>query len=167
MPLEQLANIAEIFGMFVITITIIFLTMQMRQNTIAMRSAATREAHQQLAQYYEMLATNDDVRDTMIKGLSDPAALSETETSRFFSSMMIPSINFQNWIHQTQSGAMEGEILSSYSRLIQSATGTPGWRVFWEERKYVFSSTTQNHVEELVQRGPDRPYAPLGVSQDQ
>ena len=115
MPLEQLANIAEIFGMFVILITLIFLTIQMRQNTAAMRSAATREAHQQLAQYYEMHARNDAVRDTMIKGLSDPVALSETETSRFFSIMMIAAVNFQNWIIQTQSGAMEGEILSDRS----------------------------------------------------
>ena len=164
MPLDQLANIAEIFGMLVITITLIFLTIQVRQNTAAMRSAATREAHQQLAQYYELHARSDAVRDTMIKGLSDPVALSETETSRFFSIMMIAATNFQNWIIQSQSGAMEGDILNSYSKLIQSITDTPGFRAFWDERKYVFSQDVQNYVEELIQRGPDRPARPLGVS---
>ena len=43
------------------------------------------------------------------------------------------------------SGAMEGEILSSYSRLIQSVTDSPGWRAFWEERNYVFSSKTRKN----------------------
>ena len=39
MPLEQLANIAEIFGMLVISITLIFLIAQMRQNTKALHSS--------------------------------------------------------------------------------------------------------------------------------
>ena len=164
MPLEQLANIAEIFGMFVIAITLIFLTIQMRQNTVALRSAATREAHAQYARIYELFVTNDALRDTIVKGLSDPAALSETETSRFFAFWMVGTINFQNWVHQTHSGAMEGELLSSYSRLIQNMCDRPGFKAFWDERKFVFSPRTQNHVEELIQRGPDRPYRPLGVS---
>ncbi len=164
MPLEQLANIAEIFGMIVITITLIFLTIQMRQNTVALKSAATREAHMQYARLYEMLATNNAIRDTFVKGISDPAALSETETSRFFAFWMVSVINFQNWVHQTQSGAMEAELLSSYSRLVQNMSDTPGFKAFWEKRKFVFSPQTQNHIEELMQRGPDRPYRPLGVS---
>jgi len=39
MELQQLANIAEIFGMIVVAITLIFLTAQMRENTRATRSA--------------------------------------------------------------------------------------------------------------------------------
>lgn len=164
MPLEQLANIAEIFGMIVITITLIFLTVQMRQNTVALRSAATRDAHAQYAQIYELLATNDAIRDTFVKGISDPTALSETETSRFFAFWMVGTVNFQNWVHQTQSGAMEGEILSSYSRLLQDMSDTPGFKAFWEKRRYAFSLMTQNYMEEIIQRGSDRPYRPLGVS---
>jgi len=164
MPLEQLANIAEIFGMIVITITLIFMTVQMRQNTVALKSAATRETHAQYARLYEMLATNDAVRDTFLKGISDPAALSETDTSRFFSFWMVGTINVQNWLHQTQSGAMDPELLNSYSKMLQRVVSSPGWKVFWEDRKYVFSPQTQNHIEELMKRGPDRPYRPLGVS---
>ena len=130
MPLEQLANIAEIFGMIVITITLIFLTIQMRQNTVALKSAATRETHAEYARFYEMLATNDAARDTFVKGVSDPAALSETETSRFFSTWMMATIQFQNWLHQTQSGAMEPDLLNSYSKMLQNMMDTPGWKVF-------------------------------------
>ena len=164
MPLEQLANIAEIFGMIVITITLIFMTIQMRQNTVALKSAATRETHAQYARIYEMFVRNDAIRDTFVKGVSDPAALSETVTSRFFSFWMMSTIQFQNWVHQTQSGAMDPELLNSYSKMLQNLMDTPGWKVFWEDRKYIFSPMTQKYVEELIQRGSDRPFRPLGVS---
>ena len=39
MELQQLANIAEVFGMIVVAITLIFLTVQMRENTRATGSA--------------------------------------------------------------------------------------------------------------------------------
>ena len=39
MTLDQIANIAEIFGMIVVAITLIFLTAQMRENTRATKSA--------------------------------------------------------------------------------------------------------------------------------
>jgi hypothetical protein len=39
MGLQQLANIVEIFGMIVVAVTLIFLTIQMRENTRATRSA--------------------------------------------------------------------------------------------------------------------------------
>lgn len=164
MSLDQLANIAEIVGMLVIAITLIFLAIQMWQNTAALRSAATREAHAQYAQIYVTLATNDSVRDTFVKGISDPAALSETETSRFFSFWMVCTINYQNWVHQTQSGAMDRELLNSYSKVLQGMGDTPGFKVFWEERKYLFSASTKSHVEAAIQRGAEQPYRPLGVS---
>ena len=164
MPLEQLANIAEIFGMIVITITLIFLTIQMRQSTVALKSAATRETHAEFARFYELLATNDAVRDTFVKGISDPAALSETDTSRFFSLWMVATIQTQNWLHQTQSGAMDANLLNSFSKMLQNLVSSPGWKVFWEERKYIFSQELQNHMDELMQRGPDRPFRPLDVS---
>jgi hypothetical protein len=44
MPLEQLANIAEVFGMLIVAITLIFLTVQMRQNTRATKSATANES---------------------------------------------------------------------------------------------------------------------------
>jgi hypothetical protein len=164
MSLEQLANIAEIFGMIVITITLIFMTVQMRQNTDSLKSAATRETHAQFARIYEMLSTNDAVRDTFVKGIIDPAALSESDTSRFFSFLMMATIQSQNWVHQTQSGAMEPELLNSYSNMLQNMVDTPGWKAFWEDRKSTFSPMTQEYIEGLNQRGPDRPFRPLGVS---
>ena len=53
MPLEQIANIAEIVGMIVVAVTFIFLTLQMRQNTKALRSAAANTRSQYSDDYLE------------------------------------------------------------------------------------------------------------------
>ena len=48
MPIEQLAKIAEVFGMLLVAITLIFLTVQMRQHTKVLKSSAANSAHEQV-----------------------------------------------------------------------------------------------------------------------
>jgi hypothetical protein len=57
MPLEQLANVAEVFGMLIVAITLIFLTVQMRQNTRATKSATANESISMVAAWYRELET--------------------------------------------------------------------------------------------------------------
>jgi hypothetical protein len=44
--IEQLANIAEVLGMLLVAITLIFLTVQVRENTKALKSSAASSAHE-------------------------------------------------------------------------------------------------------------------------
>ena len=58
MELQQLANIAEIFGMIVVAITLIFLTIQMRENTRATRSANASTTAELTATWYYHISNN-------------------------------------------------------------------------------------------------------------
>ena len=73
MPLEQLANIAEILGMLVVAVTLIFLTLQMRQNTKALRSSAAQNAHEMAETIYSRIIEDADLTDIVLRGFSDPA----------------------------------------------------------------------------------------------
>ena len=76
MTIEQLANIAEVFGMILVAITLIFLTVQVRQNTKALKSSAASSAHEQVGtQLYRPLATDESLADIFVRGLDDPASL--------------------------------------------------------------------------------------------
>jgi len=83
MPLEQLANIAEVFGLLAVAVTLIFLTVQMRQNTKALHSTATHAAHEQTSNLYKSLSMDASLADLWIRGMHDPDSLSATETARF------------------------------------------------------------------------------------
>ena len=48
MIIEQLANIAEVYGLLVVAVTLVFLIVQMRQNTNALHSSAAHAMHDQV-----------------------------------------------------------------------------------------------------------------------
>ena len=106
MSLEQLANIAEVFGLIVVAITLILLTLQMHQNTKAPRSGAAHSAHDLVGnQIYGPLASDPSLAEKFLKGLDDPSCLSSVETARFFAFWQNATFTFQNRYYQWKQGA--------------------------------------------------------------
>jgi len=168
MPLDQLANIAEIFGVLVVAITFIFLTAQMRQTTKALHSSAAYTAHDQVGtQIYRPLATDASLADIFVKGLDDPSCLSPVETARFFAFWQNAVFTVQNWFYQWREGALDDEFWSSWSRILTDIYQSPGFRTFWETRKHLFSKDFTDYCEsEMFSKEPTRGYRPLGVQKE-
>ncbi len=82
MSLEQLANIAEVFGMLVVAITLIFLTLQMRQNTHAMKVASAQNFVDLYNTFTGHLSSNKELADLWYKGLSDYSSLTAGDRVR-------------------------------------------------------------------------------------
>ena len=168
MPLEQLANIAEIIGIFVVAITVIFLAIQMRQNTKMLRSTATQGAHDQMTSIYRPLMTDPSLTDLFMRGLNEPDKLSAVETGQFFSFWLHAFFIYQNWYFQTREGFMEEELLNGFSRLMTDLHQTPGLRNFWEQRKYVYAPAFVRYMDDdVVVRSPTSGYRPFTVAEEQ
>jgi hypothetical protein len=165
MPLEQLANIAEVFGMLVVAITLIFLTMQMRQNTKALQSSATHLTLDQVGiQIYGKLASDPSLADLFVRGLDDPLCLSSVETTRFFAFWQSAMFFVQNWYFQWRVGVLDDEFWSSWGKIMTDIYSTPGFRMFWEKRKYLFADDFTSYCEsEMFSKQPMQDYRPLGT----
>ncbi len=168
MPLDQLANIAEIFGMLVIAITLIFLTVQMRQRTKALHSSTAYAAHDQIgSQIYRPLASDHSLADLFVRGLDDPSCLSTVETGRFFAFWMNAVFTVQNWFYQWREGALDEAFWTSFSHILTDIHTSPGYRSFWEQRKYVFTEEFTNYCETaLFSKQPTPGYRPLGAPKE-
>ncbi len=99
MSLEQLANIAEVFGMIVVAVTLIFLTLQMRQNTKAQRSTTTHNANEMAVAIYNPIVMDEKVADIIMRGLRDPKLLTEVEMARFTAHWQNAFFTWQNWFY--------------------------------------------------------------------
>ncbi len=73
MPLEQLANIAEVFGTLIVAITLIYLTLQMRQNARNTRSATANESVSMVVAWYRELGNSERSSTLFYNALADPA----------------------------------------------------------------------------------------------
>jgi len=165
MTIEQLANIAEVFGMILVAITLIFLTVQVRQNTKAMKSSAASSAHEQVStQLYRPLATDESLADIFVRGLDDPSDLSAVETARFFAFWMNAIFTLQNWFYQWRQGALDEAFWTSFSIIMANNSPTPGFRLFWEQRKYLFAEDFVSYCEtNIFNQKPAADYRPLGT----
>ena len=168
MPLEQLANIAEIFGMLVISITLVFLIVQMRQNNKALHSSTAYSAHNQIGnQIYRPLESDHSLADVFLRGCDDPSCLSPVETVRFFAFFMNTVFTLQSAFYQWREGALDEAFWTSWSQIITNIHTGPGYRLFWEQRKYLFTEEFQTYCEtELFSRQPTPGYRPLGAPKE-
>lgn len=165
MTLDQIANVAEVIGTIIVVITVIYLTIQIRQTNKALRSNTAQATHDSVSMGYVTLATDGDLNRIFRKGCSDPSELTEDELGQFIAFWTFTMFATQNWFYQRATQALDEELTESWLRSIGAALQTPGFRFFWELRGYQFSNDLQIHVEELLAKPPIRPgYKPLGGS---
>ena len=70
----------------------------------------------------------------------------------------------QNWFFQWQEGALDETFWKSWSKIMVNNSPTPGFRLLWEQRCYLFSQEFTNYCEaEIFTKEPLLDYRPLGT----
>ncbi len=147
--------------------TLIFLTVQLRQGTVAVRSAATQAVQDQIANIYGAMATDSDLTEIYVRGTQHPSKLSVIETGRFMAFLTISLTAYQNMYFQKRSGAYDEHIFDGWIRLLANASCSPGFQAFWEQRSYMFSTDFRRYVESEVFNREIPGHPPLSMPADQ
>jgi len=150
MTLEQIAYLAEIIGTIVVVVTLIYLSIQVRQGAELLRSES-RQAQ----------VAND--QDGVFRIVEYP------EIGRLFSQVETPSfeekVRLQFWIigqmrareHewlQHRSGAMDEETWMSYRGVIYFLLGTKRARALWDMCSSYFNPDYAAMVDEMIKETP-------------
>jgi hypothetical protein len=88
MTLNDLANLGQIIGALAVVISLIYVALQIRQNTNAIRSATAQTVHEHFANWYHLIAADAELAQIAANGLRDYASLSEKEKVRFVATFM-------------------------------------------------------------------------------
>ena len=84
MSLQDLGAIGELIGAAAVVITLLYLVVQVRQNTRTVRSSASFSLNQALAEINGRWVSNDDgFTDLWLRGCADLASLNPVEHERF------------------------------------------------------------------------------------
>ncbi len=161
MTLDQYASIAEIFGLILVIVTLVFLAVQTRQNTQAMRAGTSQAIHEQMSRFYNLLSENADLAEVFVKGQKDPDVLTPAETARFFSFWLTACLTFQNLVGQTREGIVGTDLTYALSRNLVNMSKAPGFQAFWAQRKDVFEPHFQAYVDnEILPKAPGEGFIP-------
>lgn len=157
MTLDQFANLAEITGVVIVVITLIYLSVQVRQNTQALHSTGAQATHDALTTGYTTLATNSDLNRLFRNGCQDPSTLTDDELGQFFAFWTSTMLGTQNWLYQRGTGALDEMLTNTWLSAVSPTFHSPGFKHYWEHRKYQFSEDVHIYVEEVLAQPPITP----------
>ena len=140
MTIQDLGSVGELVGAIATVATLIYLAIQIRANTHAVRSSAAQSVHEAFATWYRMLASDADLSQVTASGLRDYASLSETEKTRFVATFMAFLSCSQDAFIKWREGSLSPELWSGWELVMMNLVIPPGGRAFWQERGYLFGS---------------------------
>ena len=149
MSLSDLAAIGSFLSGIAVVVSFVFLAVQLRQNTQAVRASASQAHATELYQIMEPLIAHIDVAHAWRVGLIDPLSLSEDDRMRFLAicSGLFRFYDAQRlqWRH----GQLDAEHWHSVQTQMSDLIRLPGMQVFWKMRKHWHSAEFRNWVDAL------------------
>jgi len=159
MTLEQYANLFEIVGGAIVVITLVFLVIQLRQNTRALKSATVLGSHKTTLTIYEMLL-EDSMIKVLVKGMPRPSDLTSEEKAKFNAFWTATLQNYQQTFFQIRAGAYDEDLYDGWWQVLRDNFMSPGFELYWKHRKFILSRDFQEFVEkEVLCRPPTSDYA--------
>jgi len=144
--LETIANVAEIIGVTLVLVTLVFLTLQIRQNTRAIRSTTIQAVMQSDMTFAQILVDNAELWDRVLAG-EMPAKGEETRRAIVLFNLFM--IDAETRFHQFSNGFLDEQSWESRLDLLPHLVTLP---VFALWRKSLGGRSHYRDFLEIVDR---------------
>ena len=140
MSLEQISFAAQIVSAIAIIASLIFVGMQVRQATQAVRNSSSQAHSAIYTQIVSTLIENADFASIWRRGLADPSAIDEDEWIRFVAYVSALFRFYEasrvQWLH----GQLDEEHWQTIEGQIKTLGAQPGVEAWWKIRGHWHSS---------------------------
>ena len=159
MKLSEAANWAEIVSALGLVISLIYVGIQVTDNTSAMRSETASNASTEFIDWYTHMSGDPELMDVWLRGVTEPDSLDEQESLRFVFLLHIIMLQFQNNYYLVEEGTLDEKMLLAINNTLSTIRGTPGFAMYWSLRRDLFNPEYQAFVEQLMFEtdGPPNP----------
>ncbi len=151
MSLEQASYLSQIVGVVAVVASLIFVGVQLRQNSLAVRAAAS-QAHSAI--YHQITSSIvDDASFARIWRLAGEQfdSLEPDERVRFFAFTTILFRYYESSYVQWRRGQLDDEHWHTIVQQLTGSRGSPGIAEWWKRRKSWHSPAFQRWYETLPQ----------------
>jgi hypothetical protein len=138
---EAIGAVGEVVGAIAVVMTLIYLSVQTRQNTKAVQHASARGVQEDANEWRFRIVDNPEVAEIFRNGMRDPESLGANDKYRF--RMFLDALVF-HWQHAFASGE---DIPSANVTRVLSQTGGV-W--YWARAKDVLTPEFVAYVDRLL-----------------
>jgi hypothetical protein len=148
------SDIAEVVSAVAVVIGLVFVGVELRQNTEIQRITATQTLAQQYASALEVMAYEGEAACAYALGISGLENLDEQQRLRFFVIMFQIMRAGEQLHYYAAEGRVEPRIWRGFERQLREIAALPGVQGWWEARRSWFSDEFQVFLDELIADGP-------------
>lgn len=156
MTLAEISDISQILAAIAVIPSLIFVGLQMRQNTRAVRATMSQAHANGYQEIIGRIYESEALTRIYLKGSFHPEQLDATESVRFM--LMLASVF--RFLDASYAQYREGQLPEmhwrSIEKMILATTGTPGQRLWWERRKDTLSDAFRAWYENQDLANPER-----------
>lgn len=152
MKLSDIANIAEVIAAVAVVISLIYVGIQVNDSTRAVRSAASNDANVATQSWYLQVGSNRQASDLLIRAIRGTSELSMEDEFQYLMMMHAAFLAFQNSFLLVEEGSLDPSISEAITYAILGVKDTPGFDLYWRQRKNYLHVGFAEHVEELLSR---------------
>ena len=158
MTIAEWGSLGELVGSVGVLVTLIFLVVQMRQNTFALKSASLESVLSGYAtlnrEYFGTSTRSAANREVWTKGHRRLQELTDDEQHLFHHMMVDYVFHLQNVMELRDRGILEDVDFEAWNVHVLGAVASPGGLVWWDTMAAYFTATIRGHLDkELTKLG--------------
>ena len=150
--LEALGNLGDFIGGIAVVATLIYLAVQVRQNTAALRTASRQEIVAGFREYNRLSFHPGAIRAFEL-GLRRDPNLSEEERGLFAAQINDHVVFFQGAYALYEAGTLEDDTYQAYLTYLAAQLATPGGAEWWGEVSPLYTPRMVSAVNERLRQG--------------
>jgi len=155
---DALGALGQVVGALAVVLTLVYLAIQVRQNTKGVRLGATADAIAAVREWNYLFISDYSVRQTFRKGTVGLEDLSEDESAQF-GGMTLNLIKIAENLHfQYLNGALHPTIWKAWENHLSKFVTTVGCLQYYKARRQSFNPMFQNWMDSLVQDTKFNPF---------
>lgn len=129
---DAVGALAEALGAIAVVVTLVYLSRQVRENTLSVRRATTHDALESIADFNQLVASDPQLVDLFWRGTGDPDSLSEAEWRRFVSLASTLVRRFELLYLDHVEGVLPSEVWATQQTNIATWLVKPGAQRWFE-----------------------------------
>lgn len=154
MTLSELANLGEILGAIAVVASLVYLAVQVRQNTRAVRGSTLHLNTDLWATLFNHLS-EPGVAQAYVAGMSGRADIKPLHYTQFYFVCKTMFLALEDQFYQARQGTLDPEIYAAYERATSSQMlAFHGFRIWWQQTRSTFSPTFALRIDEMIAAQP-------------
>jgi hypothetical protein len=153
LSLTELTSFAEISAALATIATLVYLAMQIRDNTVVQKAEARRAIQAITSEYSTVISQDKEVAKLLTAGLMNFNTLDDSDRMRFFFlfSMIVGLVDQTFADYQLK--IIDEELFLSGSFSVCRMLKTPGGKEFWKINSGNYTKAFRDHIESSVYEG--------------